>query len=97
MITKKFQSPTQEEIARYAYFLWESEGRMHGRDLDYWLQAEAHLTANREHEAGLLKTQPEQETQQKNFETLTASAPPAPRTARRRQHRIVREREEVFA
>lgn len=41
------QAPTEPEIAAYAYHLWESEGCVPGRDLDYWLQAEAHL---REHQ-----------------------------------------------
>lgn len=59
---KKVQPPTDEEIARYAYFLWESEGCVHGRDLDYWLQAKTHLTTTREYEAGLLKNA---ESQQK--------------------------------
>jgi len=27
-----------------AYALWESEGRVHGRHLDHWLQAEAETT-----------------------------------------------------
>ena len=34
---------TQDAISKYAYSLWESEGRPPGRDLEYWLQAEAHL------------------------------------------------------
>jgi hypothetical protein len=54
--TKKNQLPTNEEIARYAYFLWESEGRIHGRDTDYWLQAEAHLKATREQDAAAMKS-----------------------------------------
>lgn len=57
-MTKTFQQPTDEEIARYAYYLWESEGCVHGRDMDYWLQAKAHLTTTREYEAGLLKNAP---------------------------------------
>jgi len=60
---KKFQQPTDEEIARYAYYLWESEGCIHGRDMDYWLQAKTHLTTTREYEAGLLKRA---ESRQKN-------------------------------
>ena len=54
-VAKKFQPPTEEEISQYAYHLWESDGRVHGRDLDYWLQAKAHLTAHREYEAGILQ------------------------------------------
>ena len=49
------QAPTDEEIARYAFHLWESEGRAHGRDVEYWFQAKAHLIARRQHDAGLLE------------------------------------------
>ena len=55
MKTDELQAPADEEIARYAYHLWESEGRQHGRDMDYWMQAKAHLIARRKHDAGLLK------------------------------------------
>lgn len=52
--TKTFSEPTNDEIAAYAYKLWEAEGRPDGRDLDHWLQAKAHLTADRQYEAGVL-------------------------------------------
>ena len=52
--TKIFTEPTQDEIAAYAYKLWEAEGRPNGRDVDHWLQAKAHLTADRQYEAGVL-------------------------------------------
>lgn len=45
-------SPTSEEISTYAYYLWESDGRQPGHDLDYWLQAKAHLIADRQFQAG---------------------------------------------
>ena len=92
MITN-FQPPTDEEIARYAYHLWECEGRIHGRDLDYWLQAKAHLTTTREYEAGLLNPVAPQENSAKKSQTLTVStrAPMATKPARRRQSRLVRE------
>ncbi len=44
---------TQDQIAQYAYYLWECEGRPAGRDLDYWLQAEAHLKSHQGFEAEL--------------------------------------------
>lgn len=53
--SKNVPMPTDSEIATYAYYLWESEGRLSGRDLDYWLQAKAHLIADRQYEAGLLE------------------------------------------
>jgi hypothetical protein len=99
MMTKNFQPPTDEEIAHYAYCLWESEGRIHGRDLDYWLQAKAHLTAAREHEAGLLNAVQPKESTVKKSPTVTASATAsfATKPTRRRQSRSVREVEAVCA
>ena len=41
--------PTQEEIARVAYLLFEESGRQDGHDVEHWLQAEAHLCADRNH------------------------------------------------
>ena len=35
--------PTEQEIAREAYFLWEQQGRPAGRDLDTWLAARERL------------------------------------------------------
>jgi hypothetical protein len=37
--------PSQEEIARRAYEIWESEGSAHGRDQDHWRQAEGELAS----------------------------------------------------
>jgi hypothetical protein len=36
-------SPSQEEIAKRAYQLYEQNGREEGRDLEYWLEAEKSL------------------------------------------------------
>jgi len=30
----------KRRVERRAYELWETEGRLHGRDLDHWLRAE---------------------------------------------------------
>jgi hypothetical protein len=71
---KSFIEPNEQEIARYAYYLWESEGRVAGRDLEYWLQAKAHLMANRKHEAGLLtaREMPEAKTVSKKAAVMSA-------------------------
>lgn len=37
------EAVTHEEIARRAYALWEWEGCQHGRDKEYWLEAERQL------------------------------------------------------
>lgn len=39
--------PSPEEIAAAAYYIWEKEGRIHGRDAEHWQKAEAQLMANR--------------------------------------------------
>jgi hypothetical protein len=30
----------QKNIAETAYYLWEQQGRPHGRDVDFWVEAE---------------------------------------------------------
>ena len=38
--------PTQEQIAQRAYAIFEQSGRVAGRDLQNWLQAERELSAS---------------------------------------------------
>lgn len=40
-----FVEPTHDETAFRAFLIWEQEGRESGRELDYWLQAQAQLHA----------------------------------------------------
>ena len=87
--TRNFQPPTQQEIAEYAYYLWEAEGRVSGRDEQYWLEAEAQLTRNRQYEAGLLNQpaksiQTEISPSQKQTETSNARSNSA-RSSKQRQ------------
>jgi hypothetical protein len=42
-VDKVEATPTEDEIARRAYQLYEARGGAHGRDLDDWLQAEREL------------------------------------------------------
>ncbi len=35
--------PSEAEIARLAYEIWEMEGRPEGRDLDHWMMARKQL------------------------------------------------------
>jgi hypothetical protein len=44
---KQVPTPSQEEIAEAAYYIWEKEGCFHGRAAEHWLQAEARLIADR--------------------------------------------------
>ena len=37
--------PSDEQIAQRAYCIWAQEGFIHGRDVEYWLRAEAELVA----------------------------------------------------
>jgi hypothetical protein len=41
--TSQQSSINQEQVAQRAYELWEAGGQPVGRDLEYWLQAEAEL------------------------------------------------------
>ena len=41
--------PSHDDVAARAYELFEERGRIHGRDLDDWLQAENELVAKEEH------------------------------------------------
>jgi hypothetical protein len=43
--------PTHEEIAARARAIYEQSGRLPGRDVQNWLQAEAELTAGRRESA----------------------------------------------
>ena len=38
---------SSDEIAERAYQIFEREGRMNGRDMDHWLQAERELRMER--------------------------------------------------
>ena len=35
--------PSHEEIAAFAFSIWEQAGRPHGSNVEHWLQAEAQL------------------------------------------------------
>jgi hypothetical protein len=50
---KAFVEPTQEEIAACAYMIFNQNGGIPGHELEYWLQAEAQLMADRLHDAGV--------------------------------------------
>ena len=40
-------TPSAEEVARKAYFVYVNEGSPDGRDVQHWLDAEAHLIKDR--------------------------------------------------
>lgn len=46
-----------DEIAARAYQIFEREGRMDGRDMDHWLQAERELRMEREKRSGAMNAQ----------------------------------------
>jgi Protein of unknown function (DUF2934) len=39
--------PSADEVARRAYFSYVNEGSLPGRDVQHWLEAEAHLLRER--------------------------------------------------
>jgi len=49
-----------EEIEMIAYEIWEKSGRVHGKDIDHWLEAERIVLAR-----GEMKTMEETENIQK--------------------------------
>ena len=65
----------RDEVAQRAYQLWVAAGQPIGRDLEYWLQAEAELLAARQSgrspEVGVSQASPKRETTQ----PLAPSAP----------------------
>jgi hypothetical protein len=38
------ERPSRDEIARLAYYFYETRGRPHGHDVDDWLSAQRELT-----------------------------------------------------
>jgi hypothetical protein len=46
-----YQEPERDEIELNAFLAWEKEGRQHGREMHYWLQAEAQLREARRKKA----------------------------------------------
>ena len=66
---------SRDEVAQRAYQLWVAAGQPIGRDLEYWLQAEAELLAARQSgrspEVGGSQASPKRETTQ----PLAPSAP----------------------
>jgi len=40
-------APSPDEVARRAYFAYENQGSLPGRDVQHWLAAEAELIAER--------------------------------------------------
>jgi hypothetical protein len=43
--------PTPEEVAVFAYLIWEQQGSTNGHDVEDWLQAERQLEAMRREES----------------------------------------------
>lgn len=48
MRTENSNNIDSSEIAKLAYFAWERDGRPHGRDQAYWLEAESQFKAMRQ-------------------------------------------------
>ncbi|MCX7966355.1 MAG: DUF2934 domain-containing protein [Syntrophorhabdaceae bacterium] len=65
-----------EEIARLAYEIFEREGRIHGRDLDHWLEAERIVISRYEAQFVAEKGQKEskEEVEEKKTKTRVKSS-----------------------
>lgn len=61
--SRRQEMKLQEEIERIAYELWEQTRRVHGRDLEHWLEAERIVKERYELETrGKKKPQEEKKT-----------------------------------
>ena len=49
--TKTGFTPSPEEVARRAYFIYENQGSQPGHEVKHWLEAEAQLFGGVEHES----------------------------------------------
>jgi uncharacterized protein YqgQ len=48
MSAEKQKEPSNAEIEKLAYSLFENEGRPHGKSLEFWLRAKAILSKEKE-------------------------------------------------
>lgn len=72
-------SVTHDQIQELAYRLWQEDGAPEGRDMDYWLRAEAALHATLKPEK---KAPPKVKTAAKAKAEKPAAKPKAPAKAK---------------
>jgi hypothetical protein len=82
---------SSDEIAQRAYEIYERDGRMDGRDMDHWLQAERELREERERSRGTANQTETRFSDQNRGGSATRAQRPeeAPRSARRHQTSMV--------
>ena len=71
----------QQAIQERSYFLWEGEGRPHGRSLDHWLTAEAELSVGGESKPKTVRAKRVAPGPAKPAVKRAAAKRPAPRDA----------------
>lgn len=49
--TAFYKEPTHDEVALSAFLAWQKDGRLHGTDFNYWIEAERLLRAQRQKQA----------------------------------------------
>lgn len=74
-------SVTHDQIQELAYRLWQEDGAPEGRDMDYWLRAEAALQATLKPKAEK-KAPPKAKTAAKAKTDKPAAKPKAPAKAK---------------
>ena len=47
--------PDPQQVATFAFLIWEKEGRRPGRAFAYWIQAQKQLEADYQHELTVLR------------------------------------------
>jgi hypothetical protein len=79
MSTESKLTPSEDEIRTRSYLLWESEGKQHGKDREYWARAKAELEAELEAawRAASMAASMEGETTDFVLPVLPISTPPA--------------------
>jgi hypothetical protein len=74
------QSDRQARVSERAYLLWLAEGRVHGRDLEHWRQAEREIAEEEARLAGALADRATPRTPApRRSRTAAARKPAAPR------------------
>ena len=75
------QEPTHDEIALSAFLTWEKEGRQPGRELTYWLRAEAEIRSFRQKKAETAAAQSKWPSQPSAASSRTVKSKTAPSSA----------------
>ena len=90
--TAFYKEPTHDEIALSAFLAWQKDGRPHGTDFNYWIEAEHRIRTQREKQAKAAAAQAAKPWppggRAVKTKPATTSAPPKPTLASARERVI---------